>query len=506
MAQVVPGMVEELEERPLSQEGFRAPILRGLAWKSVTRVTFELTKIGVAVALARLLTPREYGLAGMVLVLAAFEPVLSGVALASALVQRKELTEEDRSTVFWTNAGFGLACTLAGIAVSGLAARFYGNPEVKPLFAAMSCCFFLGALGVTHAHLLLRTMSFRAMELRAMAGVAVGAVLAIAAAVEGYGPWALVVQQLGAIGTSTVLLWFFSDWHPRFVYSRKSIRELRAFGGQVSGTLMLFQLNQNTDNVLIGRYLGASALGSYALAYNIILVPFSRLASPLQEVLYPVFSRLQDDRERLASVWLRVVRMVAAVAVPAMLGLVVLAPEFVSTVFGPRWHDAAPVMRILAWVGLLFVLQGLNSVVLQAVGRTRTLLTYSVISFVAGIASFVLGLRWGIVGVAACFAVVSTVMQPLYMSLTAKAVGVGWRECLAAVGGVLQASALVIGAVIAARELLLGAGASPAVTVLLAALVGALVYVPACWWRAPEVVRDLVTLRGRRAAAATVTT
>ena len=503
MAQLVPGVVEELEDQAPVQEGFRAPILRGLAWKTVTRVTFELTKLAVAVALAWLLTPREYGLAGMVLVLVAFEPVLSGVALASALVQRKEVTEEDKSTVFWTVAGFGLACTLAGIALSGLAARFYGDREVQPLFAAMSCCFFLGALGVTQAHLLLREMSFRAMELRAMAGVVVGAVAAVVVALEGFGPWALVAQQLGAIGTSTLLLWVFSDWHPRFVYSRESFRELRGFAGSVSGTLMLFQLNQNTDRVLIGRYLGASALGSYALAYNIILVPFSRLASPLQEVLYPVFSRLQDDRERLATVWLRVVRLVAAVAVPAMLGLVVLAPEFVSAVFGSKWHDAAPVMRILACVGLLFVLQGLNSVVLQAVGRTRTLFVYSVISFVTGIASFIIGLRWGIVGVAACFAVVSAVMQPFYMSLTAKAVGVGPRECIGAVAGVLQASALVVAAVLLARHLLVAAGASPGLTVVAAALVGALVYIPACWWRAPEVISELIRLRGRRAAAVT---
>ena len=221
-------------------------------------------------------------------------------------------------------------------------------------------------------------------------------------------------------------------------------------------------------------------------------------------MLYPVFSRLQDDRARLAAVWLRVVRLVAAVAVPAMLGLVVLAPDFVTAVFGSKWHDAAPVMRILACVGLLFVLQGLNSVVLQAVGRTRTLFVYSVISFIAGVGSFILGLRWGIVGVAACFAVVSAVMQPFYMGLTARAVGVGPRECIAAVAGVLQASALVVGAVLLVKHLLVGAGASPGLTVLLASLVGALVYIPACWWRAPEVIRELVTLRGRRAAAVTV--
>src|SRR5215212_9335250 len=215
MAAVDAHPAEPFDPEPGTAEPFRGRVLRGLAWKTASRATFELTKLAVAVVLARLLTPHEYGIAGMVLVLIAFEPVLSGVALASALVQRPEITEDDRSTVFWTNAATGLAFTVLGIGVSGVAAAFYGDPQVGPLFAAMSVCFFIGSLGITHAHLLVRAMNFRALELRAMGGVLVGAMLAVGAAVAGYGPWALVVQQLGTFTTSTVLLWAFSDWRPR---------------------------------------------------------------------------------------------------------------------------------------------------------------------------------------------------------------------------------------------------------------------------------------------------
>jgi O-antigen/teichoic acid export membrane protein len=182
-----------------ASESFRAPILRGLAWKTATRVLFEVSKLAVGIALARLLTPVEYGLAGMVLVLVVFEPVLAGVAVASVLVQRKEIDEDDRSTVFWTCVAVGFTASAIGVAASWPVARFYGEPRVQPLFAALSLCFAISSLGSTHAHLLVREMNFRALELRAMAGALVGSGLAVGFAAAGFGPWALVVQPLAAI-------------------------------------------------------------------------------------------------------------------------------------------------------------------------------------------------------------------------------------------------------------------------------------------------------------------
>jgi O-antigen/teichoic acid export membrane protein len=483
-----------------ADQGFGRVILGGLAWKALSRTLFELTKVGVAVALARLLTPEEYGLAAMVLVLVSFEPTISGNALASALVQRKTLTEEDKSTVFWTNLGIALAFSAGCIALAEPVARFYGSSEVRPLFAAVGLVFVLSALSRTHSALLTREMKFRSLELRSIAGVMAGAVAAIVVAAKGYGPWALVAQQIAAFGVATLLLWMVSPWRPRFIYSRNSIRELRGFGGNVSATLLLFQLNQTTDRILVGRFLGAAALGMYSLATNVILLPFTRLVAPLHDVLYPVFSRVQDDPKRLASIWLRSMTVIAAISAPAMLGLVVVAPELVDVVFGTRWHDATPVVQILAWVGLLIVLQGFNSVVLQAVGQTRLLLRYAVASFVSAGASFAIGLHWGIVGVALCFAVATSVVQPLYMHLTARAIGIGMGDCLSALRGVFEAALGVAAAAAAARQVGLGLGLSTSATLMLAVVAGAAAYAPLCAWRAKDVSNEALRLLRRRRA------
>jgi O-antigen/teichoic acid export membrane protein len=479
-------------------ESFRGPVLRGLAWKTATRALFEISKLVVGVTLARLLTPVEYGVAGMVLVLVAFEPVLAGVAVASVLVQRPQITEDDRSTVFWTCIAIGFSASAIGVALSWPVAQFYGEPRVQPLFAAVSLCFAISSLGATHTHLLVREMSFRSLEIRSMAGALAGAGLAVGLAVAGFGAWALVAQPLGALTVSTILLWTLSSWRPQLRWSRESFREVRGFGGNVSGMLMLFQLNQNADNVLVGRFLGAPALGAYSLAYNVILVPFSRLASPLHDVVYPVFTRVQDDLQRVVRVWLRAMRVLAAIAIPSMLGLVVAAPDLVDVVFGRRWHAAVPVMQILAWVGALYVVQGLNSVLLQALGRTRLLLGFALVSFAGGLGSFVLGLRWGIVGVAGCFAGVMTVIGPLYMSLTARAVGISGRDVWSALAGILRAAAVTAVALVSLRMLLVHGGVAPALRLLAVAAAGTVVYAAAACLLARDVVAEIPALLRRR--------
>ena len=262
------------------------------------------------------------------------------------------------------------------------------------------------------------------------------------------------------------------------------------------------QLTQNADNVLIGKFLGTAALGLYGVGYSLIMLPASRIAAPLVQVFYPVFSRVQHDRRRLCAQWLRGLRMMAAVMVPAMLGLIVVAPDMVRVMLGPHWHGATPIIQILSVVGLAYGLQGLNGVVLLALGRSRVLFRYSCVLFVAAMVAFVVGLQWGIVGVAACFAAVNVFVQPAYMYVTARSMDIGLRECARALAGVAEAAAVCIAAAVLTRVLLV-ADAVPTTPRLVATIaVGALAYVPVLIWRAPEVVSELRLLRRRRTSDA----
>ncbi len=499
---VPPASATVAAEAAPSTGEFRAPVMRGLLWQIMGRGSSQLSQILVVVLLAHLLTPREYGIAGMVLVVISFEPVIAGTGLASALVQRPVITELDKSTVFWTNAAIGLLACIIGVAISPLVADFYGEAQVGPLFAAVSVVFFVSSLSSVQANLLIREMNFRSMELRTIAATLVGAIVAIAIAAAGGGAWALIAQQLAIYTVSLMLLTGFSRWRPRLMYSLDSLREVRSFGGNVSGTMLMNQLTQNADNVLIGRFLGASSLGLYTFGYSLIMLPVSRIASPLVQVLYPVFSRVQDDLPRLASLWLRSLRLMAAITMPAMLGFVVVAPELVDVVFGHRWHDATPVIQILATVGIAIGIQNLNGILLQALGRTRLNFRYAGVLFASALISFVVGLNWGIVGVAACFAGVNLFIQPVYLHLTARSVGIGLRECGQALSGVIQATAATVATALLTRELLIADGVPTTLRLISTIAAAVAVYACAVIWRAPEVVFEVRHLLPRRRATA----
>jgi O-antigen/teichoic acid export membrane protein len=482
-------------------DALNTQVKRGLAWKAVSTVALQGLRLVTAITLAHLLTPHQYGVAGMVLVFASLILVFSDLAFGSALIHREQLSEADRSTVFWTSTGVGLLLTLVGVAMSWPLAAFYNEPAVQPLCAALSLGFVVTAATSTQTALLMRDMNFRTLELRQIASAAVGAVVGITLAARGAGAWAIIAQQLAIAVVSSLMLWVWTPWRPKFTFSMASLRSMAGYSGNILGSRLLFYVNRNIDNILVGRFLGPAALGAYQVGYNLMLAPLNQLASPAQEVLFPALARVQDDPERLGAAWVRAVRLIGAVAVPALAGLAVTAPDFVRGLLGERWAPAIPIIQVLCWVGLLQSLQGFNSAVLRAVDATRVLLRYSVIVSVASTIAFVAGLPFGVVGVAAAYAISSTLVEPYYAVLTARAANVPLRRLLGALSGVAAAAVLMASAVLTLRLGLTHAGVTPLPRFGAEIVLGALLYVPLCHLLAPEVTREARRLWSPRRAA-----
>jgi O-antigen/teichoic acid export membrane protein len=483
---------------PAVGERFRSLVVTGVLWKLSSQGMQQAARIAVALILARLLTPAQFGVAAEVLVFSSLVVVFADLAVGAALIQREEIDEDDRCTAFWTCAAVGVACTALGVALAGPIAAFYREPVIEPLFTVLSFVFLATSLTTVQESLLVRDMSFRVLETRRMVATLAAAAVGIGVAAFGGGSWAVILQSLTLAVVSTALLWWLSPWRPRLRFSWASLRAMASFSGYLFGHRLLFFVHRNADNLLIGRFIGAAPLGAYAIAYNVILVPFSRIAVPIQDVLFPAFARIQGDRERIAEGWIRVTRLVAAISVPALVGLAVVADDFVAVVLGPRWHAAATVIQVLAWVGILQSLQSLNTGILEAVGRARAIFRYTVVFFAAHLVAFAIGLRWGIVGVAVGYSISTTLVEPAYLWLTARAVGISPRRFLAALAGVVQASAAMGLVVAAARAGLLSLGAPALVRLLACTLLGAAAYAGLCAWRAPEVVAEARALARRR--------
>lgn len=300
-----------------------------------------------------------------------------------------------------------------------------------------------------------------------------------------------------------MLLWRSSPWRPSATFSLQSLRAMSGFTGHVFGTRLLSWANLNVDNFLVGRFVGAAELGAYSIAFSIAINPVTRFALPVSDAFFPAFSRLRDPR-RVGEIWLRAARMVALVVVPAMLGLVAVAPDLVNVVFGHRWHAAAPVLRLFAPIGLMQALTVLNNAVLQSLDRARLLFRISAVISVGSVIAYASGLPWGIKGVALALLIVSLALQPLFLWVTLRTIGLSLREWVASVGGVLQAGVGMLLVLLGLTWLL--HGVQPALRLLILILAGATVYCVLVLWRAPEVIPELRRLARRAAAAEAVST
>lgn len=489
---------------PPSADGhsLRGRVLRGLGWKVATQVVLQGSRAIVSVALARLLLPEEFGLAMMAVVVSTLALIFSDMALGAALIQRKELTQGDRSTVFWLSVIVGSVFTAACALLAGPLAALYDEPRVESLFVLISPVFVLTALGSTHTTLLTREMDFKSLEIRMMLGTLAGAAVGVTAAAMGVGSEAIIIQYLITAATSTVLVWVTLRWRPSLIFSTATLRSLGGYSARVFGSRVLFYVSRNADSLLIGRFLGPAALGAYTVAYNVMLVPFSKLAGPIQEVMFPAMARIQDDRRRIGSIWLRVNHIVAAFALPGMLGLIVIAPEFVSVVLGDRWQAAVTPIQILAWVGVLQSLVRLNGSVQQACDRTDVMFRWSLLIASANLVAFAVGVSWGIVGVAVAYALTNTLLQPVNVWLTGRIVGISLATFCRNLAGTVRATAVMLAAIVPLRQLLVAEDVADSLRLAAVAVVGGAVYALAAALLDRPLLDELRSLRRGRAPRA----
>ena len=477
----------------------RQAAARGVAWKIAAELVTQMTRLALLLILARLLTPADFGVASIVLAFLMFVPVLADLGLGASLIQRVHLTEVDRSTVFWASLPLGTSFMLIGIALSWPLARLFDDASIQPLFAVFSVSFLLASLSAVPNALLMRDMEFKSLELRVIAGTLCGASAAIALAVSGAGPWAIVGGEIVNRFVSMVMLWLRCRWRPSRAFSWGSLRSLFAFGGTMLGAVLLMQFAQTAQNLMVGRFLGSRALGRLTVAQTLILLPFSRVAAPIQEVMFPAFSRMQDTPDRILYAWTRINQVVVAIALPSLAGLFVLAPEFTDVVLSERWKGTAPVIRALAVCGIAIALQRLAVGVLSAVGFVRSLMFVGLASVVLTVVAVLVGRGFGLTVTAAALAAQSVVIQTMLITIAARSVGGRLVDVLRPLARIAIATAIMTAALVLVVMLLRDAGVGDIVVLVVGSIAGAVVFVPLLVVLEPDLVRFTASfVRDRR--------
>ncbi len=379
--------------------------IHGLGWAFLSQGGKQGINFIITAILARLLTPNDFGLLGMVTVFTNLALIFNELGVSSALIQKQDVDDRHLSSAFWLNIIAGLFLALIFIAISPLIALFYKRPELKPILMVMSFNFILASFTIIQQAILTKDMDFRSLMIRDIIAVIIGGAVGIYLAYKGFGVWSLVYQLLTFTLANSILLWILSKWRPRFIFSPAAIKDIFHFSANVVGFNILNYFARNVDYLLIGRFLGAQSLGYYTLAYKLMMVPLQSITYLVSKVMFPAFSKIQHDLPKVQEVYMKMVKAISLITFPLVFCFFAIAPEFVLNIYGSKWEPATVILQILCVCGLLQSVSSTDGNILLSQGKAniqfRMQLSSAIIVFIA----VAIGLKWGIIGVALMYAI-----------------------------------------------------------------------------------------------------
>lgn len=474
---------------------FAGEVVRGMKWSAIARYGEQGAVFIITAILARLLAPAAFGVFGMAILVVGIGTLVADLGTVTALIQQKQLAPGLATSLFWLNLALGVLLAAALYACAPLGAAFFDEPTLVPVLRVMGAGFVIASLGAVPRGLLTRDLAFHRMAKPQLAAVTAGGVGGILLAWNGFGVWSLVAQHLLRVSVETAGLFAASRFRPRWRVHARDLSAVARFSINLSGFNVLGYVIQNVDNLVIGRFLGASALGLYDIAWRLIQYPVLTVSDVVSRTMLPALSRMQEDDARLGRAYIRAGAAIAVITLPVFAGMFVLARPFILAALGPKWESAAVLLAILAPVGLAQSLGSTTGNLYVAKGRTDLLLWWGVFAGVVTTGGMFVGLLGGLVGVAVARLVLNTLLSPLNFWIALRVVGVRLRELGRALAPLALSALLMALAVAAVRWGLAAAGVvAPAPVLLVCVPLGALLYGAALLRMRPRVVRELLTV------------
>ncbi len=371
--------------------------------------------IASTAVLAHLLTPAEFGLIAMVKVFTEFVNLFKDLGLSMATIQKEDINHQQVSTLFWVNIAISCLLMLIVAAISPFVAWFYGKPQLIPLTIAIGSTFIFGGLIAQHTALMRRQMRFRILAIIEIVSMAAGIVAAIIAALSGLSYWSLVIMTAVRGCVNVVMVWSQSHWRPGRPVRGSGVRPMLAFGGNLTGSNVLGYFSRNSDNVIIGYALGETSLGIYTKAYGLLTLPLIQFSVPLRSIMIPALSRLQDEPKQYRRFFLQVLSAILLITIPMVTFLFVSADEIVNIILGSQWSAAITAFRYLAPAAFFSAISFVPGWLFITTGRARAQFRWALLSTPVTVIGFLIGVNWGINGVAASFSITYSAMFVLYI-------------------------------------------------------------------------------------------
>jgi O-antigen/teichoic acid export membrane protein len=378
-------------------------------WSAIDAFARQGLQFGITVILARLLTPSDYGTVALLSIFIGFASVFISSGFSTALIQRKDVTDVDLSSVFYFNIVIALILSSTLCVSAPWIAEFYNQPILTSLTRLLALGLFLGSFGSIQSTMMTKALDFRKQCIISIASVLVSGTVAIILALRAYGVWSLAFSSLTSTCVTTCLLWLLNTWRPRLIFSVAAIRSLFRFGSFlfISGLIDLFYTRLNT--LVIGKFYSPRDLGYYSRADGTQQLPANLLTGIINRVTFPVFATIHHDTMRLRAGLRKTIGLVMMVNIPVMFGLAVTSKLLVLVLFGEKWLPCVPYLRILCIGGTLFPMQVLNLNILVAQGHSNLFFRLEVIKKAIGVSLLVFACFWSITAMAWSIVVTSVI-------------------------------------------------------------------------------------------------
>ena len=407
-------------------ESLKKKTVKGVAWTSLDQVVSLGFGFVIGVILARLLSPSDYGMLAMIAVFNAIAMAFVNSGFANALIRKPDLTEDDNTTAFSFN--IVVAIVMIGVLwiVAPLVAKFYDKPILTSLLRVEAFLLVISSLRIVQNTQLSRALNFKAMMIINVVSQVIAGVIAIIAAYKGLGVWALVIQHYVSSITGLVLLWIISPWRPRGRWNRGSFGYLWGYGSKLLASGLLDTVYNNIYPIVIGKVYSAADLGQYSRAKGYAGLPSQGLTSVMQQVTFPVLSQIQENDDRLASSYRRLLRFSVFLVFPIMMVMAALARPLVISLVTDKWSQCVPYLQLICFASMLYPVHAINLNLLQVKGRSDLFLRLEIIKKAIVTIAIFICVPFGITGIcigSICTSIISLVINTYY---TGKLIHVGF--------------------------------------------------------------------------------
>lgn len=471
----------------------------GVRWSTIVGGGTYAVGLLTTLVLVGFLEPADFGLLSMAIVFVGLAHIFHDLGTSAAVVQRPDLSDRLLSSIFWVNAGFGLLCTVILIGVAPFVAMLYGEPRVEALLSLLAVTIAMSGLSMVHGAMARRNLAFGTVARVELTAALTGAVVGITSAVLGQGAWSLVYQSLTVSGVTTLGWWVAIRWRPGFVISWEDLRGIAGYSLNLTGFSIFTYFARRSDYLLIGGTLGATALGYYILASRLVLYPVQYICSITTRVMFPLYSRIQGDHERLRSAFTKVAAATATFIFPAMIGLMIVAEPLVASIFGDKWAPVAMLVVILAPMGMIQSIASPAGAIYLAKGRTGLFFAWGIGAGVVVITALIIGVRFGVVGTAVSYLIAQLLLVFPSFFIPFRLIDLPLGRFLSALRRPLACSA-VMGLVVLAIRLLLSDSLAPSATLAVLVIAGITSYLVSSLLLNRDQTREILHFALARAA------